>query len=388
MPYPFDANPLESHLAELRRLKEEERRLSLREDQAQSGTAEAAALDAHLRLVKAGIAAAYLRQPQARGFDVFETPLSLRLREFEEQNPRPTSPARTCAHASQERRVRTFRDGTIHACLQCLACGQKVADVPKPENWRELPRFGDALRDAASVPETAWQAERARIRYEIEGALDERFRFDDDGFSADYERSRPRPFDPTNCQHQTTSLCRRTYGNGTWAAVLQCDVCGKHLRSVRQADAPPPDTLKAFDETRGRLLHKAGTEWLMERVAAGKSARNEFNQEIARKLASGELVYTDTSLFGTYYSSPEWQRTRLRVLARDDHACQSCGDQATDAHHITYDRLGCENDLDLIALCRACHNLVHYHQSKGPHGWRLLPSEIRTVRELPLEAED
>lgn len=30
-----------------------------------------------------------------------------------------------------------------------------------------------------------------------------------------------------------------------------------------------------------------------------------------------------------------------------------------DLHHLTYERIGCERDTDVIPLCRSCHKLVH-----------------------------
>jgi hypothetical protein len=49
-----------------------------------------------------------------------------------------------------------------------------------------------------------------------------------------------------------------------------------------------------------------------------------------------------------------------RTSTRAGGICQQCGKaRATDAHHLTYVRLGFEEDKDLRALCAACHRLAH-----------------------------
>lgn len=70
---------------------------------------------------------------------------------------------------------------------------------------------------------------------------------------------------------------------------------------------------------------------------------------------------------------PEWEiADRAEELRADDHEpCEVCGYfcQFRDAddnsghvwlevHHLTYDRLWCERDEDLIALCCYCHEQV------------------------------
>lgn len=388
MPYPSESNPLERHLVELRQLKSDKQRIESKLRVTLAGSTAQADLETQLTSAKLAIEAAYSAQLPVRCFDVFATPLDQRLRAFDEQNPRPSAPSRTCKHVDQELRVRTHRDGTRHACWQCVSCGRKGRDEIRPKNWGELPPFDELLRDTPSIRESAWQAARHQIRLELEGAVNEPFTFNEADFEAEYERTHPHPVCPDTCPHPSTTISRRTYKNGTWSAVRQCDICGKHRQSISKSVAPPAESMPPFDESKEGLLRAATTAWRMAHSTAWKLARTKFSEEIHRKLASGELVYTDTSLFGTYYDSAEWHRTRQRILARDEYACQSCNERATDVHHLTYARLGCENDLDLIALCRQCHNLVHYHQSIGPPGFRLLPSEVRSVLNLPLGAAD
>jgi hypothetical protein len=52
---------------------------------------------------------------------------------------------------------------------------------------------------------------------------------------------------------------------------------------------------------------------------------------------------------------PGWRRTRARILARDGHACRSCGAPATEVHHAAPPR---EDDAALVSLCHACHAAI------------------------------
>ncbi len=56
-----------------------------------------------------------------------------------------------------------------------------------------------------------------------------------------------------------------------------------------------------------------------------------------------------------YLRSPAWKKLRARVLERDHFTCRSCGEPATEAGHITYDRFGEERLSDLVAQCSDCN---------------------------------
>lgn len=84
-----------------------------------------------------------------------------------------------------------------------------------------------------------------------------------------------------------------------------------------------------------------------------------------------------------FYTTPEWQRLRLEVLAEDRFECQECKRQgryrrATHVHHVNYVRQHPELALsktyaneagqtkrNLISLCHACHESIHDHRQKG-----------------------
>ena len=69
-----------------------------------------------------------------------------------------------------------------------------------------------------------------------------------------------------------------------------------------------------------------------------------------------ELPYQD------YLKTEHWQKTRDEALRLGRHECRICRAKKTlDVHHRTYERLGHEDQADLVVLCRICHRLFHEH---------------------------
>ena len=63
--------------------------------------------------------------------------------------------------------------------------------------------------------------------------------------------------------------------------------------------------------------------------------------------------------YDIYLSSERWLRKRAKILERDHHLCQSClENKATEVHHLTYERVGCELLQDLVSLCKDCHRAI------------------------------
>lgn len=64
--------------------------------------------------------------------------------------------------------------------------------------------------------------------------------------------------------------------------------------------------------------------------------------------------------YRAYLKSREWKHIRRNVLRRDKWTCQSCGERATEVHHLLYDEatLRGMNLDELMSLCRVCHEAV------------------------------
>jgi 5-methylcytosine-specific restriction endonuclease McrA len=73
----------------------------------------------------------------------------------------------------------------------------------------------------------------------------------------------------------------------------------------------------------------------------------------------------DKTSYGKYLKIDCWQLRRSAYLRQRGKQCELCGAQeefirgTVQVHHLTYARLGSETDLDLIAVCDACHRAMH-----------------------------
>lgn len=69
---------------------------------------------------------------------------------------------------------------------------------------------------------------------------------------------------------------------------------------------------------------------------------------------------TDSIDYDSYINSDVWREKARRIRERDGYRCQICGanDTPLEVHHLTYDRLGEEQDDDLITVCHSCHEKI------------------------------
>ena len=68
------------------------------------------------------------------------------------------------------------------------------------------------------------------------------------------------------------------------------------------------------------------------------------------------------SEYHDYMRSEKWQETRRRWFAsKYKKICYVCGNRngPFDLHHRTYKNLGNERLMDLVLVCRECHQLIH-----------------------------
>lgn len=69
-----------------------------------------------------------------------------------------------------------------------------------------------------------------------------------------------------------------------------------------------------------------------------------------------------------YIASAEWAARRQSHFNRWGNACKCCRKKSfsNNAHHLTYERLGFENDEDLMTLCGVHHQGVHEYATEHP----------------------
>lgn len=64
--------------------------------------------------------------------------------------------------------------------------------------------------------------------------------------------------------------------------------------------------------------------------------------------------------YDRYISSVVWKNKSEKIKSKRGNKCQVCGgENELQVHHNTYDRLGNEDDNDLVLLCKSCHFLFH-----------------------------
>lgn len=70
----------------------------------------------------------------------------------------------------------------------------------------------------------------------------------------------------------------------------------------------------------------------------------------------------DAERYARYLATAHWARTRAERMQACRGVCEVCLRRpATEVHHVTYARLGCEWPDDLVACCHHCHVLAPSH---------------------------
>jgi len=69
-----------------------------------------------------------------------------------------------------------------------------------------------------------------------------------------------------------------------------------------------------------------------------------------------------------YIASDEWKERRDRIMKKYKNVCQAgfagCTGRAVQVHHLTYMRLGNEQNDHLIPVCLNCHKQIHPHMEE------------------------
>ena len=102
-------------------------------------------------------------------------------------------------------------------------------------------------------------------------------------------------------------------------------------------------------------LEKVIEQWVdKEDQAQSQLFAADQLRELARKIHRG-LDYAE------YRKTAHWQELQGRALERAKGRCGLCNAMATnlEVHHRTYQRLGHEEEGDLVVLCHACRGNLH-----------------------------
>ena len=74
-----------------------------------------------------------------------------------------------------------------------------------------------------------------------------------------------------------------------------------------------------------------------------------------------------TKFYIEYLKSDKWKQKRLKIAKLNNYICQNCNKKTLkdfEIHHLTYKRLGNEDDKDLLFLCSQCHKKIHEIRDK------------------------
>lgn len=61
-----------------------------------------------------------------------------------------------------------------------------------------------------------------------------------------------------------------------------------------------------------------------------------------------------------YLNTKWWSKRKEQFYKNHEKICFCCSEKSSNLHHINYSRLLKEKDSDLVPLCKACHENVHY----------------------------
>lgn len=151
------------------------------------------------------------------------------------------------------------------------------------------------------------------------------------------------------CPHNDEAdLVRARATNGSPLFRWRCRTCTKLFASVSKSDVERtstpwtdlPDGLNEYEE----YFAEVNRHVLAQNAEIEKTLQQQRNLD-----------------YQQYLQSPEWRLKRDAVMKRDNRLCQGClKNQATQVHHLTYDRIFNEMLFDLVAICHECHiNNVH-----------------------------
>jgi hypothetical protein len=94
--------------------------------------------------------------------------------------------------------------------------------------------------------------------------------------------------------------------------------------------------------------------------------------------------------YQAYLQSPEWRKTRNAALKRAGYQCSGCPSRRElQVHHVTYERVGCEREADLVVLCAPCHEGEHPQEQEFRYVRRYLAiaRELFSVEAFPTRVD-
>ena len=145
-----------------------------------------------------------------------------------------------------------------------------------------------------------------------------------------------------DCDHNSSTIRRRTVANGAKRYEKQCDRCGRSQSQPIKSNLAP-DNCEPWNDEASRTYddERSGT----------------YESILHRHL---EIQKRRGREYETYLRSSSWEVKRQKVLSRADYVCEGCLDRpATQVHHLTYEHIKKEFLFELVAVCEQCHERIH-----------------------------
>lgn len=138
---------------------------------------------------------------------------------------------------------------------------------------------------------------------------------------------------------ERVSLRRKRAVGGGEAIVRQCAACGQRVGY--------PLTQKQIDAAKIDMRKLPLWDARLARRPQPTKRKRDFAARFKKKDWCGKGGLRD------------------RVRARDNYTCRNCGEYATDAHHLTYERFEEERLEDLAASCSDCNRAEREKRMMG-----------------------
>jgi 5-methylcytosine-specific restriction endonuclease McrA len=83
------------------------------------------------------------------------------------------------------------------------------------------------------------------------------------------------------------------------------------------------------------------------------------------QLANAKAMQLRSLPYSAYLKTPHWTNKKRLARAMANYRCARCNERRSETvklevHHLTYERVGCEELSDLEVLCAPCHRKAHF----------------------------
>jgi len=104
---------------------------------------------------------------------------------------------------------------------------------------------------------------------------------------------------------------------------------------------------------------QARPKWVVNPSPSRDDFRAAWTRVNSQYNPSRRVIGDGNTRYARYLNSVDWLRFRVTVLVLAGFHCADCPDEASEVHHLNYQRVGSELLTDVVPLCRDCHESRH-----------------------------